>query len=254
MSLADFINRRLVNSEIYGLKGALQAAIDKTEWDSNSSRRVNDRAINNTGPLPLLPNGGGVFPAPLAPSPGSNNYDPNFIKGNGPGSNVFWMETSAYPKIDPKLRFPSLKAMSAKNRSNEVTAGLGAVGLVTQMDVLNSVGPNLTARSDTFVIRAYGEALDGAGQVIGKAWVEVVVQRGMQYMMPGANGATGDDPNRRRLDYRDEGKNYGIEPVTEAYERNLPTSGTPSKAANINRLLGRRFRPTAIRWLGANEL
>ena len=177
------------------------------------------------------------------------------LGNNGHPKSVFWMETSAYPKIDPKLRFPSLKAMSPRNDSTKVTAGLGAAGLVTQMDVLNSVGPNLTARSDTFVVRAYGEALDGAGQVIGKAWIEVVVQRGMQYMMPGANGATGDDPNRRRLKYRDEGKNYDVTPITEAYERNLPSGASPAaNAANINRLLGRRFRPTAIRWLGSNEL
>ena len=249
MSLADFINRRLVNSEVYGLKGALQAAIDKTEWDGSQSRRINHNGITSSG---------GTFPAPLAPVPGSNNYDPCVMKGlgdNGHPKSVFWMETSAYPKIDPKLRFPSLKAMSPRNDSTKVTAGLGAAGIVTQMDVLNSVGPNLTARSDTFVVRAYGEALDGAGQVIGKAWIEVVVQRGMQYMMPGANGATGDDPNRRRLKYRDGGKNYDVTPITEAYERNLPSGASPAaNAANINRLLGRRFRPTAIRWLGSNEL
>ena len=246
MSLADFINRRLVNSEIYGLKGALQAAIDKTEWDSSANRRVNGTGITNAG---------GVFSSPLAPVRGSNNYDPNFVKGDGNPSSTFWIETSAYPKIDPKLRFPSLKAMCARNDSTQVTAGLGAPGLVTQMDVLNSVGPNLTARSDTFVIRAYGEALDGAGQVIGKAWVEVVVQRGMQYMLPGANGVNGDDPNRRRLAYRDEGKNYGTQPTVETYERNLPVGVSPTaNAANLNRLFGRRFRPTALRWLGVNEL
>jgi hypothetical protein len=246
MSLADFINRRLVNSEIYGLKGALQAAIDKTEWDGSQSRRVNGTGINNAG---------GVFSSPLAPVPGPNNYDPSLLKGDGSTGSTFWMETSAYPKIDPKLRFPSLKAMSARNDSTQVTAGLGAPGLVTQMDVLNSVGPNLTARSDTFVIRAYGEALDGAGQVIGKAWVEVVVQRGMQYMLPGVNGVNGDDPNRRRLAYRDEGKNYGAQPTVETYERNLPVGVLPTaNAANLNRLFGRRFRPTGLRWLGVNEL
>ena len=246
MSLADFINRRLVNSEIYGLKGALQAAIDKTEWDSSQSRKVNGSGISNAG---------GVFSSPLAPVPGPNNYDPSLLKGDGSTGSTFWMETSAYPKIDPKLRFPSLKAMSVRNDSTQVTAGLGAPGLVTQMDVLNSVGPNLTARSDTFVIRAYGEALDGAGQVIGKAWVEVVVQRGMQYMLPGANGVNGDDPNRRRLAYRDGGNNYGAQPTVETYERNLPTGVSPTaNAANLNRLFGRRFRPTALRWLGVNEL
>jgi hypothetical protein len=73
-------------------------------------------------------------------------------------------------------------------------------------------------------------------------------------MVPGANGATGDEPNRRRLDYRNKGANYGVEPITEAYEQNLPSAGKLSAEANLNRLLGRRFRPTSLRWLGANEI
>jgi hypothetical protein len=247
MSLADFINRRLINSEVYGLKGALQAAIDKADSRTNPTRNINRATI-------LSPNG--TFEAPTAPIPGGNWYDPNVILPVDPGTSTFgWRETSGYPKFDPKLRFPSIRSMSAKNDNRAVTAALGAAGVVTQMDILNSVGPNLTARSDTFVVRAYGEALDGAGQVIGKAWIEVVVQRSMQYMLPGANGATGDDPNRRRLDYRDLGRNYGTQPIVETYERNLPTGMTPSaNAANLNRLLGRRFRTTSIRWLGANEI
>ena len=249
MSLSDFINRRLVNSDVYGLKGALQAAIDKTDSDSDAGRRINLNAITQAG---------GVFDAPDAPVPGSNWYDLNNIKSNDAAASAtsWWLETSAYPKIDPKLRFPGVRSMSRTNAENAVTAGLGAPGLVTQMDVLNSVGPNLTARSDTFVIRAYGEALDNGGRVIGKAWVEVVVQRGMEFMVPGANGTTGDEPNRRRLDYRNGGADYGTSAVVDPYERNFPNGvTTPSaNAANINRLLGRRFRSTSIRWLGANEI
>jgi hypothetical protein len=118
------------------------------------------------------------------------------------------------------------------------------------------MGPNLTARSDTFVVRAYGEALDTGGRVIGKAWVEVVVQRGMEYMIPGANGPTGDDPNRRRLDYRNGGAGYDSSAVVESNERNFPAGITAPSAnqANINRLLGRRFRATSLRWLSANEI
>lgn len=256
MSLADFINRRLVNSEIYGLKGALQAAIDKTGADSDASRRINSNAITAAG---------GTFDAPDAPVPGSNWYDPNVIKANNAAASAtsWWLETTGYPKFEPKLRFPSIRSMSANSPTNPisppenaVTAALGAAGIVTQMDVLNAVGPNLTARSDTFVIRAYGEALDNGGRVIGKAWVEVVVQRGMQYMIPGANGSTGDDPNRRRLDYRDNGTSYANAPLVEPHERNFPVgvTATSANAANINRLLGRRFRATSLRWLSSNEL
>jgi hypothetical protein len=36
--------------------------------------------------------------------------------------------------------------MSETNDKKKVVAGLGATQIVTQMDLLNTVGPNLTAR------------------------------------------------------------------------------------------------------------
>jgi hypothetical protein len=136
------------------------------------------------------------------------------------------------------------------------------------MDVLNSIGPNLTARSDTFVIRAYGEALDDAGNVIGKAWVEVVVQRTTEYLAMAVGQKYPDyvEPNRRKLAYRvnsSSGKEYDRQVLPEMYEispsPNPPGSNATERTAllqeqRINRILGRRFRPTALRWLAANEI
>jgi hypothetical protein len=53
----------------------------------------------------------------------------------------------------------------------------GVPGYLTQADILQVIGSTLTARSDTFRIRSYGEATDDAGIVKARAWCEAVVQR-----------------------------------------------------------------------------
>ena len=123
---------------------------------------------------------------------------------------------------------------------------------MTQKDVLNSIGPNLTARSDTFVVRAYGEALDNAGNPIGKAWIEVVVQRTTEFV-----GPAWVEPNRRKQDYRNNDgtatSEYDTKPIVDHFERNPLATGT-AQTGNINRLFGRRFKATSTRWLTANEI
>ena len=55
--------------------------------------------------------------------------------------------------------------------------GVGTPGYLTQADMLNSIGPRLAVRSDTFIIRGYGEVKDAGGKVMARAWCEAVVQR-----------------------------------------------------------------------------
>ncbi|WP_193211929.1 hypothetical protein [Luteolibacter marinus] len=64
-----------------------------------------------------------------------------------------------------------------EQRHKPSTTAWGAPGFLTQADVLQFLGPALSARSDTFVVRAYGSSTDGDGKVRAKAWCEAVVQR-----------------------------------------------------------------------------
>ena len=258
MSLADFVNRRLLSTD-HGLKGALQAAIDKSG--------INKTAIDNSSESLAS----GIFPAPDAPGTvtdpllNSGRSTRNFTTLNGDEEGTFGVYgvlNKKVPNFDKAERFPKIASMSETNDKKKVVAGLGAPQIVSQMDVLNTVGPNLTARSDTFTVRAYGEALDNAGNTIGRAWVEVVVQRTTQFMLPSARGAPYEELNRRKSNYRVNGAftlEYNNVPVVDMYESSfnrLPNNATDAEKENwnINRLLGRRFKATSIRWLNANEI
>jgi type II secretory pathway pseudopilin PulG len=72
----------------------------------------------------------------------------------------------------------------------------GAPAWLTQADVLQVIGPALSARSDTFVIRAYGDALDASGKITARAWCEAVVQRHPQPIEPDASGINPANPGK----------------------------------------------------------
>ena len=114
--------------------------------------------------------------------------------------------------------------------AREIPKSLGMPGWIYQADVLALLGPTLTARSDTFVVRAYGEA-DGAPDEASpsKAWAEAIVQRFPPYVDASNPAHTPVDP--------DEARAVGLEPLTA-----------------INRNFGRRFEIVAFRWLTEREL
>ena len=92
-------------------------------------------------------------------------------------------------------------------------------GWLTQADVLQPIAPYIAARSDTFVIRSFGEIRNPTGKVEAKAWCEAIVQR--------------------RLDYVD-----SSQPAT-----------TPARELNqLNKALGRRFEIVSFRWLSPDEI
>ncbi len=104
----------------------------------------------------------------------------------------------------------------------EAAEGYSAFGLPgwsRQADVLRNLAPILSARDDTFTIRAYGEARDAEGKVTASAWCEATVQRIRNF----------------------------CDPVDEADTNNPPVA--PS-----NQIFGRKFIMTSFRWLNASEV
>ncbi|WPJ96276.1 hypothetical protein SH580_00990 [Coraliomargarita algicola] len=107
-------------------------------------------------------------------------------------------------------------------------------GDLTQADVLLPLAPRLTARSDTFRIRSYGEvrSLDG-NNIVSTAICEAIVQRVPEYV----DSVTNASDN---------------EPWDEAIN---PTTLVESSSFNdINKTFGRRFKIVKLRWLSPDEI
>jgi len=95
----------------------------------------------------------------------------------------------------------------------------GAPGYLTQADLLSVLGNAATARSDTFVVRGYGDAVDKGGNILASAICEAVVQRTPEWIDP-ANAV-----------------------------ETLPAALSPANAK-----FGRRFQIISFRWLKPEEI
>jgi hypothetical protein len=94
---------------------------------------------------------------------------------------------------------------------------VGAAGHLRQAGILTALGSQISVRSDTFVVRAYGDHRDKSGRVLARAWCEAVVQRVPEFVNPS----------------------------------DLPEA-TP--ASNVNKNFGRGFRTISFRWLAPSEI
>ncbi len=106
--------------------------------------------------------------------------------------------TSNFP-LNNREKLPDYRHMDnikdptrLEQTSKPDSSAWGALGFVTQADLLQALGPVLAARSDTFVVRSYGNALDKDGKVIAEAWCEAVVQRTPEPLSPDESGINPD--------------------------------------------------------------
>ena len=95
----------------------------------------------------------------------------------------------------------------------------GLPGWTRQADILRPLAPILSARDDTFTIRAYGESRAANGTVVARAWCQATVRREREFLDP-------------------------------ADEADLTTPPTEL----VNKTFGRRFKVISFRWLNADEV
>lgn len=105
---------------------------------------------------------------------------------------------------------------------------VGIPGYLMQQDIVQAFSPVMTARSDTFTIRTYGETVNPVtSEVITKAWLEAVVQR--------------------------------VPDFVDQTDSAITASGLGSATAitslnDINKQFGRRFKLVSFRWITPNDL
>jgi len=200
LSLGDFVNRRLVADDsnnnmppssssptsATGIRGALSAALARS---GNTTTSATTDAVN-----PAAAFGGTDLAAP-----GSHLHCPiaPWFKEHYAGSLV--SEAPNGPAASKDADAPKY---------------------LTQGDLLSTFGPQLSARSDTFTIRSYGESLDSTGKTTARAWCEAVVQRVPDFVDP-ADAAS-------------------LAPA--------------SLTKTLNKTLGRRFEIVSFRWLTSEEI
>ncbi|QQL44870.1 hypothetical protein [Sulfuriroseicoccus oceanibius] len=208
ISVSDFVNRRLISeSDAEGLRmqprldhqmGVIQAAILRAELNEQldlppPSGSLKDQLEATTYPADLddfrvgnLPGwGGGVY-----------------------GSQVVEQEVET-----------SAAVAEADDGERSLSLAAQAPGYLTQADVLQSIGPFLRARSDTFKILVYGDKRDASGAVVAKAYCEAVVARSATPLEP--------DPDQAYLN-----------PIGLGTERDR----------------GRKFQILSLRWLSPAEV
>ena len=121
--------------------------------------------------------------------------------------------------LDPKFE-PTYFQLSDVKVAGSVPRAACLPGYLTQADLLQQLGPVLSARSDTFRVRTYGEVVNPATtSIVSRAWCEAIVQRLPEYISPSATAP-----------------------------ESIPTAGS------ANATFGRRFKIISFRWLSPSDL
>ncbi|WP_367872136.1 hypothetical protein [Luteolibacter sp. Populi] len=221
VSLSQFVNRTLaalsVQNAMIGRSGPLQAAIDAAGITINP-----EGTKSGFGPALVIATDKVNFQkdgsAPKADlSGGKATRQPGI-------ADIVWPPTcfDENPGAVSSILADRPMLTDARYKIEQGFRSTGIPGWLTQADVLQVIGPALSVRSDTFRIRAYGEATDaGTGLPVARAWCEAVVQRMPEYVVDEKDAAT-------------------VRPA--------------SLQSEVNKTFGRRFAMVSFKWLSPNEI
>jgi len=219
VSLSHFVNRALadINDDRELTRcGALQFALDESGINiSGDGRKSGFLGISGRRDQVTLVEKQGAPRADL--DGGDTSHRPSDANSREPD----WARTSRDNNFGAVASIIADRELLS-NRRMQVEQGFRSTGIpgwVTQADVLQVIGPAISARSDTFRIRTYGEARDQNDRVVARAFCEATVQRQPGYVDPG------DAPYER------------------AEELNA-----------ANQTYGRRFELVSFRWLSPTEI
>ena len=128
----------------------------------------------------------------------------------------------------------------------------GAPGYLSQGDILSCLGSGMSARSDTFTVRAYGDVVGLDGNPLAKAYCEAIVQRTPEWFVDEEEETLYSEDNYTfdslvfKRNYRNE-KPDEHHAFFSKFQRNTNLQA-------VNRLLGRRFKIVSFRWLTPDEI
>jgi hypothetical protein len=195
MSVSDFVNHKVGGITSQHYKGAIQASIDKMLKQHKEQKN----ADGENAPLVFWKN--------------------VYMKAGGLGA---WNDAGTTPDYSANFAANANQAYFANDIEpmHVRRSTTGIPGDITQANILRALAPRLTARSDTFRIRGYGEVTDADGNIIAKATCEAIVQRLPEYV---------DSDNN--------------EPWDEGATLNA-----------TNQKYGRRFEIRRFRWLDESEI
>lgn len=149
--------------------------------------------------------------------------------------------------ISGTTQLPSVLPIEANMKDASSPVGqpwkttVGMPGYLMQQDLVQAFSPVMTARSDTFVIRTYGEKTDPLTQkTVAKAYCEAVVQRLPDYV----------DQSDQALTNTQTGYLAAAGDATPVYQAN----GVTRIVNSTNETFGRRFKIVSFRWITPNDL